>query len=147
MLTETFYVRRMRKDVDPATQEARYSSDEQGEVGAVKFMSLVPVPDPNSASGHRMDAILGVCWEKTNYPAISFESPGEVEHMDQTLRDITERLDDDYGDEFLMEVIHRFYEKHGLQRLLVAVKELAEEVESEDDEDADPAEPEQPTAQ
>lgn len=149
MLTETFYVRRMKKDIDPVTQETRVSSDENGETGAVKFMSLVPVVDPSNPSGHRMEAILGVCWEKTNYPAISFENPGDVEHLDQTLRDIVERLDEDYGDEFLGEILHRFHEKHGLQRLLVAVKELAEEVEGDDEEteETEETEPQEMTAQ
>jgi len=136
MLTESFYVRRVRKFEDAATKEPRVASDEQGEVGVARFAALVPVPDASSPTGHRMEAVLGVCWEKTNYPAISFENPADVEHLDDTLKDVVERLDEDYGDGFLVEVLLRLRDIHGIPKVLEAIQQLHEE-EGDEDEDED----------
>jgi len=145
MLTESFFVRRLKKSIDPETGAVTgVERDEQGEVGVVRSLAINLVPDQASKTGFTLSTILGVCWEKTNYPAISFEDPTELEHLDDTLSLVLDRMSDDYGEDFFFETLSKFHERYGreaIEKTLDAIEapDEGEEGEEEEEDDGDSA--------
>lgn len=135
MLTESFFVRRVKKVEDPETGEMRPEADPEGEVGVVRTIQFVPIADPNSPVGQRAATILGVCWEKSNYPAITWEDPEDLEHLDDTLMQVIDRLQEDYGDDFLNLMIPKLVERFGATSVAEAAFTHAEESGEEEEEE------------
>lgn len=138
MLTESFFVRRVKKIKDPETGELRPDSDEEGEVGVVRTLNLVQIPDPTHPTGMRLATLLGVCWEKSNYPAICWEDPEDLEHMDDTLDSILTRLKEDYveGEEaFLPKMLEKLFDFYGPEAVIGAVRDFLPDQEEEEEEE------------
>jgi len=142
MLTESFFVRRVNKTQDPESGEVKPESDNDGEVGIVRTIQFVSIPDANSPIGQRAATILGVCWEQSNYPAICWEDPEDLEHLDDTLDTIIDRLkeqDDERGESFLDKCLDKVFALYGADAVIEAIKER---LGSDDDEDNAPDEDE-----
>lgn len=141
MLTESFFVRRVVKAKDPETGEMVPESDDNGEVGVVRSINMVQVPDASSPIGQKLATILGVCWEKSNYPAISWEDPADLEHMDDALGNIIDRLMEDYKDgeeSFLHKMLEKLFSSYGADAVIQAAREFL----PDDDEEEEEEEPE-----
>lgn len=130
MLTESFFVRRVKKSLDPDTQEPIIEADESGEVGIVRTIQFVPIPNPETGVP-KAATILGVCWEKSNFPAITWEDPADLEHLDDTLGNVLDRLQEDYGEEFLEKALEKLLALYGPE----AVARMAQDIMNAEDEE------------
>lgn len=139
MLTESFYVRRVKKNIDPQTKQLlSVEPIEDGELGLVRSLEVSAVPEQASPSGFKLATMLGVCWEKSNYPAISFEDPADLQHMDDALAQVIDRLEADYGSQFLHEMIRKAHEVLGTEAIIETLKSLdAEETEETEEEEGE----------
>lgn len=71
----------------------------EGETGVVVSEHLVPVPDANSGTGMRFQAMLGVCWDNLRVPAISYHQPEELEWIEVVGIDDETEDDEDEDEE------------------------------------------------
>lgn len=143
MLAEPFYVRRVKKIEDPETGEVRLESEADGEVGVARSVQFVTLPDPQSPAGHRLAPILGVCWERSNCPAISPEDPAELHHLDdeEAMEHVVDRLYEDHNEAFVDLVLEKLIAVHGATAL--AERLFAMEDEESEEEGEEPEEPEE----
>lgn len=146
MLTESFFVRRVKKSVDPETNEPVIEPVEDGEVGIVRTIQFVSIPDASSPIGQKAATIMGVCWENSNYPAICWEDPEDLEHLDDTLDSILDRAkekDEERGESFLDKCLDKLFDSYGGEALIAAIRDRLEG-EEDDEEETPPAEGETP---
>lgn len=134
MLTESFFVRRVKKTQDPETQEVIVEVDENSEVGVVRTIQFVPIPNPETGVP-KAATILGVCWEQSNFPAITWEDPADLAHMDDTLESVIDRLQEDQGDDFLERMMSRLLSSYGPEAVAVMAQNLMNEAEEEEEEE------------
>jgi len=137
MLTESFFVRKVKQVTDPETGVTGPESDEEGEVGIVRTIQFVPIPDPSSPVGGRHATILGVCWEKSNFPAICWEDPADLEHLDDTLSSIIDRLQEDQPEEFLEKTMAKLFEKYGAEAVFNEARNLLGGDEDDEEEEGE----------
>lgn len=140
MLSESFYVRRVVKTKNPETGEIQLESDPEGELGVARSFQVVQIPDQTSPLGMKTATVLGVSWEKSNYPAIVLTDPDDVEHMDDFLEGVIDRFKQDYGNEFLEKSISALLETYGPEAVFAELREqLSDGDEEEEEEETDEA--------
>lgn len=87
MLTRSIMVRRLVPaeqavfDKSPETYEGQWKSDPAGEEGEVVSENFLPFATGENGA-MRMVPMLGVVWREKRTPAVSYEDPAFLEHID-----------------------------------------------------------------